>query len=97
MLIDDVLWDGTSEVVRPPGTSLVLKVQCAEAEDGATVTLGQASTPRLWSPLEQVELAFTGGVTPGHTIVVPPRSLTGMVQFYGKCVRMMNMQVAGWE
>jgi len=97
VLVDGATWDGHSEVVRAPGAAIVLKVVCAEAEDGATVTLVQAKSPRLWSPTDPIELTFTNGETPEQTIYAPPRSLTGMVQFYGHCVTPMNMPVVGWE
>jgi hypothetical protein len=96
ILVDGATWDGSSEVIRAEATAIVLKVQCAEAPDGAIVILTQARSPRLWSPTDPIELAFTDGETPEQIIYAPPRSMTGLVQFYGPCVTAMNMPVVGW-
>jgi len=96
IMIDDVLWDGESEVVRPDGTEISVKVQCAEAPDDSTVSVVQGATPRLWTPLAPVELVFSGGETNEHTIYAPPRGLTGVMQFYGPCTTLLTVKVLGW-
>ncbi len=97
LLIDNGPVSTGSTIDSPPGTIMKLKVTCAGAPDGSSVTIAQSPFVQVLDTSDAtVDLAITSGETPEINLTAPAQGMCADLRIGGDHVQQMSLKIRGW-